>query len=71
MENVLDDCLAQFSSKNSLKEGQHQAVLGLLGRGKRMLWRSFPRGFWEKFNLPVVRLVKHKQKEKNVVLVAS
>ena len=30
MESVLDDCLAQFSSKNVLKEEQHQAVLGLL-----------------------------------------
>ena len=71
MESVLDDCLAQFSSKNALKEEQYQAVLGLLGRDKRMLWRFFPRGFWEKFNLPVVRLVKHKQKEKSVVLIAS
>ena len=32
MESVLDDCLAQFSSKNVLKEEQHQAVLGLLGQ---------------------------------------
>ena len=71
MESVLDDCLAQFSSKNALNEEQYQAVLGLLGRGKRMLWRFFPRGVWEKFNLPVVCLVKHKQKEKNVVLIAS
>ena len=37
MENVLDDCLAQFSSKNVLKEEQHQDGLGLLGRGKSML----------------------------------
>ena len=71
MESVLDDCLAQFSSKNALKEEQHHAVLGLLGRVKRMLWRFFPHGFSEKFNLPVVRTVKHKQKENNVVLVAS
>ena len=32
MESVLDDCLAQFSRKNVLKEEQHQAVLGLLGQ---------------------------------------
>ena len=30
MENMLDDCLAQFSSKYVLKEEQRQAVLGLL-----------------------------------------
>ena len=29
MESMLDDCLAQFSSKNVLKEEQRQAVLGL------------------------------------------
>ena len=32
LESVLDDFLAQFSSKNVLKEEQHQAVLGLLGQ---------------------------------------
>ena len=32
MESVLDDCLAQFSSKCVLKEEQCQAVLGLLER---------------------------------------
>ena len=30
MESMLDDCLAQFSSKYVLKEEQRQAVLGLL-----------------------------------------
>ena len=30
MESVLDDCLAQFSSKYVLKEERCQAVLGLL-----------------------------------------
>ena len=29
MESMLDDCLAQFSSKYVLKEEQRQAVLGL------------------------------------------
>ena len=48
MESVLD-CWAQFSSKNALKEEQYQSVLGLLGRDERMLWRFFPRRFWEKF----------------------
>ena len=32
MESMLDDCLAQFSSKYVLKEEQRQAVLGLQGR---------------------------------------
>ena len=32
MESVLDDCLAQFSSKYVLKEERRQAVLGLLGQ---------------------------------------
>ena len=32
LESVLDDFLAEFSSKNVLKEEQHQAVLGLLGQ---------------------------------------
>ena len=30
MGNMLDDCLAQFSSKYVLKEEQRKAVLGLL-----------------------------------------
>ena len=30
MESVLDDCLAQFSSKYVLKEEQRRAVLSLL-----------------------------------------
>ena len=30
MESVLDNCLAQFSSKYVLKEEQPQAVLGLM-----------------------------------------
>ena len=41
MESVLDDCLAQFSSKYVLKEEQRQAVLGLLEQ-KNMSWRFFP-----------------------------
>ena len=32
MKSVLDDCLAQFSSKYVLKEEQRQAVLSLLGQ---------------------------------------
>ena len=76
MESVLDDCLAQFSSKCVLKEEQCQAVLGLLERkdvvapvrprvlGKANLRHlsAFVRGFAAE---------KLKQREKNVVLVAS
>ena len=48
MESVLDNCLAQFSSKYVLKEEQPQAVLCLM-----------------------LVFTKLKQREKNVVLVAS
>jgi len=44
METVLDDCLAQFSSKYVLKEEQRQAVLGLLAKGCR---GGSSCGFWE------------------------
>ena len=70
MESVHDDCLAQFSSKYVLKEERRQAVLGLLeqeyvvavlnttGFGKILIYQLFV-------------AVKLKQREKNVVLVAS
>ena len=69
MESMFDDCLAQFSSKYVLKEERRQAVLGLLqqedvvavlttGFGKILIYQLFP-------------AVKLKQREKNVVLVAS
>ena len=42
MENVLDDCLAQFSSKYVLKEEQRQAVLVLpTGSGKSLIQQLF------------------------------
>ena len=49
MESVLDDCLAQFSSKYVLKEERRQAVLGLLeqedivstGFGKILIYQLF------------------------------
>ena len=69
MESVLDDRLAQFSSKNVLKEEQHQAVLGLLGQ--KDVLALLPARVLGKVNSPVVRAVKHKQKEKILVLVAS
>ena len=43
MESVLDDCLAQFSSKYVLKEEQRQAVLGLLEQENVMA--VLPMGF--------------------------
>ena len=43
MESVLDDCLAQFSSKYVLKEEQCQAVLGLLEQENVMA--VLPMGF--------------------------
>ena len=44
MESVLDDCLAQFSSKYVLKEEQRQAVLGLLEQ-KNIMAVYIPMGF--------------------------
>ena len=43
MESVLDDCLAQFSSKYVLKEEQRLAVLGLLEQKNIMV--VIPMGF--------------------------
>ena len=43
MESVLDDCLAQFSSKYVLKEEQRQAVLGLLEQ--KNIMAVIPMGF--------------------------
>ena len=43
MESVLDDCLAQFSSKYVLKEEQRQAVLGLLEQ--KNITAVIPMGF--------------------------
>ena len=43
MESVLDDCLAQFSSKYMLKEEQRQAVLCLLEQ--KNIMAVIPMGF--------------------------
>ena len=43
MESVLNDCLAQFSSKYVLKEEQRQAVLGLLEQ--KNIMAVIPTGF--------------------------
>ena len=43
MENLLDGCLAQFSSKYVLKEEQYQAVLGLQWQKDVVAGQFFPR----------------------------
>jgi len=47
MESVLDDCLAQFSSKYVLKEEQRQAVLSL--RLQKDVVAVLPTSFGESF----------------------
>ena len=69
MESVLDDCLAQFSSKYLLKEERRQAVLGLLEQED--LVAVLTTGFGKILIYQLFAAVKLKQREKNVVLVAS
>ena len=68
MESVLDDCLAQFSSKYVLKEERCQAVLGK----KKGSCGRFYHGFWENFNLTVVRgsETQTKRKERSISCIA-
>ena len=69
MESVLDDCLAQISRKYVLKKERCQAVLGLLGQED--LVAVFTTGFGKILIQQLFAAVKLKQREKNVVLVAS
>ena len=69
MESVLDDCLAQFSSKCVLKEERRQAVLGLLEQEDVVA--VLTTGFGKILIHQLFAAVKLKQREKNVVLVAS
>ena len=69
MESVLDDCLAQFSSKYVLKEERRQAVLGLLEQEDVVT--VLTTGFGKILIYQLFAAVKLKQREKNVVLVAS
>ena len=70
MESVLDDCLAQFSSKYVLKEEQRQAVLGFTGA--KEYHGGYSHGFSEKFNLAVVRGSETQTKRKeHKTVVAS
>ena len=49
MKSMLEDCLAQFSSKCVLKEDQCQAVLGLLEQKDVMV--VLPTGFEKSLTL--------------------
>ena len=69
MESILDDCLAQFSSKCVLKEEHRQAVLGL--QGQKDVVAVFPTGFERSLIYQLLAAVKLRQREKNVRLVAS
>ena len=58
MKSVLDDCLAQFSSKYVLKEEQRQAAAkGCCGGSSYQFWGKF-------LNLPVVRGIETQTKRK-------
>ena len=65
MESVLDDCLAQFSSKYVLKEERRQAVLGLLGQEDVVA--VLTAGFGKILIYQLFAAVKLKQREKRVV----
>ena len=65
MESVLDDCLAQFSSKYVLKEERRQAVLGLLGQEDVVA--VLTAGFGKILIYQLFAAVKLKQREKSVV----
>ena len=66
MESVLDDCLAQFSSKYVLKEEQRQAVLGL--QEQKDVVAVLPTGFEKSLIQQLFATVKLKRREKNVEL---
>ena len=57
--------------QNHAQRRVESGCFGFNGPGQKDVVAVFPHEFWVKFYLPVVRAVKHKQKEKNVVLVAS
>ena len=66
MESMLDDCLAQFSSKYVLKEEQRQAVLGLMEQ--KDVVAVLPTGFGKSLIQQLFATVKLKRREKNVEL---
>ena len=66
MESMLDDCLAQFSSKYVLKEEQRQAVLGL--QEQKDVVAVLPTGFGKSLIQQLFATVKLKRREKNVEL---
>ena len=66
MESMLDDCLAQFSSKYVVKEEQRQAVLGL--QEQKDVVAVLPTGFGKSLIQQLFATVKLKRREKNVEL---
>ena len=66
MESMLDDCLAQFSSKYVLKQEQRQAVLGL--QEQKDVVAVLPTGFGKSLIQQLFATVKLKRREKNVEL---
>ena len=66
MESMLDDCLAQFSSKYVLKEEQRQAVLGL--QEQKDVVAVLPTGLGKSLIQQLFATVKLKRREKNVEL---
>ena len=69
--SVLDDCFAQFSSKYVLKKERRQAVLGLLEQKPDWCVAVLSTSFGKFLIYQLFTAVKLKQREKNVVLVAS
>ena len=66
MESMLDDYLAQFSSKYVLKEEQRQAVLGL--QEQKDVVAVLPTGLGKSLIQQLFATVKLKRREKNVEL---
>ena len=64
MESVLDDCLAQFSSKYVLIEDQRQVVLGLLEQKDAVA--VLLTGFGKSLIYQLLAAVTLKRREKNV-----
>ena len=70
MESVLDDCLAQFSSK--LIRAERRAAPGCFGfTGAKECHGGSSHGFWEKFNLAVVRDSETQTKRKERRTIAA
>ena len=71
MESVLDDYLAQFSSKYVLKKSSAKLFWLYWSKSRTGCGRSYHE-FWENFNLPVVRgsETQTKRKECSISCIA-